>query len=331
MRLHRWSTSGGPVRRGLYYSFGSHAFARETAAVTAGIRTYQDRVDDGFELYQLRRHIHMLEKGLTMQPRRDSFALDYIESTVSTFCNFPYTAGAAGAEEHDWAASVLDAYFEATATASAPEIARARANYQQSRDGRDVVAQGPHEMGDAISPLAYEQLAQLAHARRSVRWYLPKEVDSGIIDRAVEVAVEAPTACNRQPYVFYILNDKETVAKAVDIPMGTRGYGHQIPGLAVIVGDLSAFFDERDRHLIYVDGCLAAMSFVLAMEAQGVATCCINWPDIPEKEQAMAKLLDLQPYQRVVMLVAFGYADPQGMVPRSIKGPLGDARKFVTL
>jgi nitroreductase len=273
----------------------------------------------------------MLEKGLTMQPRRDTFAVDFIETAVAAFINDEPRQDFTGLSEHDWAASVLDDYFEATKTSEAPQIVRARASYEAVRRALNIQPSGPHEAGTPNSPLTIEQLEKIAHDRRSVRWFLPEPVDSGIVDRAIRIALEAPTACNRQPYEFRVVTDPDSVAKVAEIPMGTAGYGQQLSGIVVIVGDLSAFFDERDRHLIYIDSCLAAMSFIMALQAQNVSSCCINWPDIRAREEAMAELLNLRPYQRVVMLVAFGYADPRGLVPRSVKGDLDGVRRAVTL
>jgi nitroreductase len=113
--------------------------------------------------------------------------------------------------------------------------------------------------------------------------------------------------------------------------MGTDGYEHQIPGLIVIVGNLAAFFDQRDRHLIYIDGCLAAMGLVYALEAQGVNSCCINWPDLPDREAQMRRLLGMKPYERVVMLIAYGYADTEALVPFSAKRQIKDIRSYRSL
>jgi nitroreductase len=149
-----------------------------------------------------------------------------------------------------------------------------------------------------------------------------------VIDKAVQIAAESPSACNRQPFEFRVFDDPELVQQVAEVPMGTGGYVHNIPCVAVLVGDLSAFFDERDRHLIYIDGCLAAMAFVLGLESQGVATCCINWPDIREREERMQQLLGLKQHERPVMLIAIGYADPNGKAPFSARRRLEDVRSY---
>jgi nitroreductase len=109
--------------------------------------------------------------------------------------------------------------------------------------------------------------------------------------------------------------------------MGTQGFSQGFPALAILVGDLSAYAEERDRHLIYIDGALAAMQFMLACETLGLSTCPINWPDIEELEQRMESLLGLKTHERPVMLISIGYADPEGGIPYSDKRSIEQLRR----
>src|SRR5690606_19543880 len=121
-----------------------------------------------------------------------------------------------------------------------------------------------------------------------------------LIDRALEVAVQAPSACNRQPYHFRIFDTPERVREIASIPMGTRGFSDNFPAVAVVVGEQRAYFDERDRHVIYIDASLASMGFILALESLGLASCCINWPDMEPQESRMKAALGLGPDERVI-------------------------------
>jgi nitroreductase len=82
---------------------------------------------------------------------------------------------------------------------------------------------------------------------------------------------------------------------------------------------LSAYPFERDRHLIYIDASLAAMQLMLAAETLGLATCPINWPDIKNAERRIRDVVDIKPHERVVMLTAIGYGDPDSGIPFSHK------------
>jgi len=61
------------------------------------------------------------------------------------------------------------------------------------------------------------------------------------------------------------------------------------------------------------------MQLMLAAETLGLATCPINWPDMEVAEKRIAKLIDLPAHERVVMLMAIGYGDPDSGVPYSQK------------
>jgi nitroreductase len=149
-----------------------------------------------------------------------------------------------------------------------------------------------------------------------------------MIDRAIEVAAQSPSACNRQPFEFRVIDDPELVRAVSVIPMGTAGYADNIPVFVVLVGQQRNYFDERDRHLIYIDGSLAAMGFVYALEAQGLSSCCINWPDVEDRERKMAALLKLEADERPVMCLAVGHPDPAGLVAYSQKKPVDQLRRY---
>ena len=66
------------------------------------------------------------------------------------------------------------------------------------------------------------------------------------------------------------------------------------------------------------------MQLLLALETQGLASCCINWPDIKYYEKKMSRALDLASYQRPVMLLAIGYPQADALVPYSAKKTAAD-------
>src|SRR5699024_6647568 len=147
-------------------------------------------------------------------------------------------------DELAWAHGVLHEYFGAVDHAH-PVVASAHARFEKSFPhfrtddrGRIPYARAHGER----SNIAYEDLLKLAMQRRSVRWYLPRPVPRELVDKALLVARQSPTACNRLPYEFRLFDDKDMVARVAAIPFGAAGYGHQIPTLAVVVGRLSHYF-----------------------------------------------------------------------------------------
>jgi nitroreductase len=319
----------------LYYGGLNLSFIREHRAVLAGRLQYRKNLTTAAESsVLLRRNIHRLEKGIIMRPRRSVFAADYIGETAEAY-RLVAECKLSGCESRDrveekWAFDVLSEYFSITDESNS-RINKARAFFRKlpSYSGDDEKKSKPYCRNlDQPVPVAYDSLLKLAEFRRSVRWFRQETVDRNLIDRAVAVAGYSPSACNRQPFHFRVFDDPQKVQEVIRIPMGTVGFSHNVPGVIAVVGSLDAYFDERDRHVIYIDSSLASMSLIYALETQGVSSCSINWPDMPSHEKRMAKTLGLKPYERVIMLIAFGYPDPEGMVPFSQKKPLGQLRSY---
>lgn len=298
------------------------AFWAEVSSVYTGIRRHQLDNELGRGEYFIRRHIHMLEKGLSMRPRRETFAEGYICELVKR-SGMAIASDALDSETEKWVRDVLDAYFEATSTSPSTILAAARRMYDQYRvPARSEGRLAPRPVGGVeVDPdiPTFAQLVSLTSARESVRWFQQMPVEREVVNAAVRVALESPSACNRLPYRFYVLDSPESAQQVASLVGGTAGYLANIQSLIAVVGDLSAYAHSRDRHLIYVDSGLSVMSLLLGFQAQGVSTCCINWPDLREPDRKISKILGLTSSQRTVMLVAYGYADPQGLVPSSGK------------
>jgi len=323
--------SSNRLAASLYYAFFRRNYAREQMAFLSGMKAYQQSVDSPTGTMALiRRNIHRLEKGLLMRPRRIPFAADYIGETVGAYVSASRSGMSIDLSEWTWATDVLREYF--TVHADVASMSQVKEQFSQAaavaaRDQR-LPAQIPYVRNLSDHPVSPASLLELAKKRRSVRWFLPLPVDRGIIDLAVEIGTLAPSACNRQPFEFRICDDPDLVRKVIDIPFGLQGYGHNVPAVVVVIGQQRHYFDERDRHLIYIDASLAVMGFLFALESQGIGTCCVNWPDIPQNETQMAALLNLSPDERPVMLIAFGHPDPEGMVACSTKKSLPQIRRY---
>ncbi len=332
------------VNRGFLESFGSNrvlthlfftvsplAFNREQSAVLRGRRNYyRNKSTSRTTHVELRRNVHRLEKGLIMRPRRDVFARDYITETIEFYetaaRQWRQAPGSMDQSEMEWAHDVLTEYFRVSARTDRT-VEAARARFEAVEYGAENTGKIPHPK-EMVSDISYDSLQLLAQQRRSVRWFEQKPVERELIDKALRVARQAPTACNRIPYEFRIFDDPALAREVAAIPFGSAGYSDNVPAVAVVVGKLESYFSPRDRHAIYVDSSLAAMQFILALETLGLSSSVINWPDFEPLEAKMQRRLSLDTSDRVVMLIAFGYAHDEGLVPYSAKKSLDTFRRY---
>jgi nitroreductase len=304
------------------YSREQHAF------VKAKYKNIRDVSNKGQYRSGLRRNIHRLEKGLIMRERRDVFGTGYIQDTVKKYVrevkkyNGSKQKQNVDLDEILWARDVLEKYF--ASVKKNPRIEKAKRIYKSiTLDLNGDSCKIPYiEEKRENSNLSYSDFYNLTLQRRSIRWFKDKKVPKELIDKALKAAVQSPSACNRIPYKFKIFNDPKLAKKIGKIPFGTSGYAYNIPAIAVLIGEMSNYKNPRDRHLIYVDSSLAAMTFMYALETLGVSSTAIHWPDFELLEIKMQKTLGLDVDQRPVMLIAFGYPDKKGQVPFSQKKPV---------
>lgn len=315
----------------LYYAIFSSVFIKEQQGAMLGVYSYYNNLGvEQVTSYLLRRNIHRLEKGLLMRPRRSVFAASFISETLDC-----YERAVVSYKSHDdlggkelvWAHDVLNEYFNVTDTNPVLNKAKVRfSRFPAVIDGSKCV---PYIRGlSQTPPISYDDLLSLSQRRRSVRWYLQQPVPRSLLDKAMIVASLAPSACNRQPFEFRIFDEPSLVKQVSALPGGAIGFYKNIPVIVVIVGKLEAYFSEEDRHLIYIDSSLAVMAFMNALETLGLSSCGINWHAGGSKDEEISKLLGLLPQEQVIMLVAVGYPDPEGMIAYSQKKELELLRKY---
>ena len=316
----------------LFYVF-NNSFGDEHKAVLKGRVAYQESLGSvGESCALLRRNIHRIEKGLIMKPRRSIFAEGFIEDTVICYRKSMLSAELS-VNEKKWATDVLDEYFGVVEDSRVIvkarnlfEEVRNKLNYKQDFKGATSLIDSG---GPEFKPYVYgqlpkvsikiDELEQLFLKRRSVRWYSDKQVPKSLVQKAANIASLAPSACNRQPYRFLFCNNKNKVVEIANCASGTGGFAGNLQSIIVVVGDLSAYQFERDRHLIYIDGSLGTMQLMLALETLGLSTCPINWPEIYANDKKIRNVVELKDYERVVMLLAVGYADSECGIPFSQK------------
>ena len=127
---------------------------------------------------------------------------------------------------------------------------------------------------------------EIAENRQSCRSYDPeREVEQEKLDRILESARLAPSACNGQPYLITVCrgNKAGLVAGAVQ-GMGMNKFASQAPVLLVISEEAyvkSAALGAKVKRNDYrsIDIGIAAAYLTAEATAQGLSTCILGWLD----------------------------------------------------
>lgn len=169
---------------------------------------------------------------------------------------------------------------------------------------------------------------ELFKGRYSVREYSDEPVDDNLITESIEIAMKAPSVCNRQASRVHILSDKEKIKKALNIQGGMTGYATP-PRLLIITTDSSNFLAITERNQVYIDGGLFAMSLLLALEYKALAACPLNAMFSIKKDKSLRQLIDLKPSENIIVLISVGNFKTRNNVPKSFRLSGQDISSFV--
>ncbi|NIM65363.1 MAG: NAD(P)H nitroreductase [Candidatus Latescibacteria bacterium] len=155
----------------------------------------------------------------------------------------------------------------------------------------------------------------LVKKRHSIRKYKPDPVPREMIEKCLEAARHAPTACNKQSWKFHIV-EGELKNRLVEVSLGgvfvPNKWASTVPVIAVIAMNLDLIIHRVggkvsgvDYHM--VDAGIAGEHFVLQATELGLGTCWIGWFN----KKAVKKLLDIPAGWDVPAMIGLGFPDEE--------------------
>lgn len=171
----------------------------------------------------------------------------------------------------------------------------------------------------------------LVKKRQSTRKYLNSAVKREDIEKCLEAARLAPSACNAQPWHFVVVDEPDLKAelgeKIFSGPYRMNAFAIGAPVLIIVVSEKSSFMAKigsafRGTAFYLIDIGIAVEHFVLAAEESGLGTCWIGW--FNEKEAK--RILGIPAGKKVDCVISLGYpAEPPR--PKN-RVPLEEMRSF---
>lgn len=158
-------------------------------------------------------------------------------------------------------------------------------------------------------------------SRRSVREFKPDRVSDEHIRRAVEIAIQAPSVCNRQSWRVRQFDNTKTMQAALDQQGGFRGY-KMPPKLLLVTSDLTAFVMAVERNQAFIDGGIFLMLLLLGLEQVGLGACPLNTAMSKDREAAARRILKIPDSEVFIAFVAVGHHDANVIVPISKRLPV---------
>jgi nitroreductase len=267
---------------------------------------------------------HKLEKGLCIGGPKRFFGLDPVQATCGLVERWRKVGFPTDDPIFIGALETLRSYRRRLIDTPAPVEHSARI-HELLNACLGAVPEVPHMATPKLhrrSSGVAETFDQLCRERRSVRAYSDEVVPLELLNGAITTAQFSPSACNRQPWRIHVFRDKAQIKRLLELQSGNAGFGHQLSTLLIIAADGQSFFDASERHEPYLDTGLFVMSLILALQARGLASCCLNWCVSPELDRLAHERGDLPEHERIVTYLAVGYAAEGALVPLSARRAL---------
>ncbi len=176
------------------------------------------------------------------------------------------------------------------------------------------------------------EFIELVKKRKSTRKYLFKPVPRDVLNRSLEAARLAPSACNSQPWYFIVVDDealKNKVAEAAFSGVHSlNSFAKSAPVLIIVLREKTKFFPMLAgwfQGISYdaVDLGIACEHFVLQAEEDGVGTCWLGWFN----ERAARKIIGLPAGKRIGAIISMGYPEKDEIMPKNRKS-IGEISRF---
>jgi len=177
------------------------------------------------------------------------------------------------------------------------------------------------------------QFLDLVRKRQSERTYSKKPVPRHVIERCLEAARLAPSACNSQPWTFLVVEGEaknRLAAAAFSGLYSMNSFAARAPVLVVVMTErltYAARLGGQIRGVQYslIDIGISCEHLILQAAEEGLGTCWLGWFN----EKGIKKVLGLPRAARIDVIISMGYPEADKLRDKNRKS-VDEVRRFLS-
>jgi nitroreductase len=152
---------------------------------------------------------------------------------------------------------------------------------------------------------------EIIKKRRSIRHFTSQNVEAEKIEALLHAAMYAPSAVNKQPWHFIVIDDRTVLNKIMEIHPHSKMFETANLGI-LICGDLQL----QHAHGYWIADCAAATeNLLLAATALELGSCWVGVYPREERMKDMKELFQLPSHVEAFALIAVGYPAEEKKTP----------------
>lgn len=276
------------------------------------------------------RQTHILEKGMSLANPKPKFGVQRAEELIgfiNEYANRGFSIEESVAVRN--AVCVLGAYLEFHKERGF-EPASVIAGYDKLK--KYCIGIDLHEYGikkTTRMEMSGGDLPELLSKRHSVRQFEQRSISQEDIEKSVQMAMRAPSACNRQSCKVYFYKDKTVNQKLGKLIAGNTGFESDIPHYLVVTSCQSSFYDVFERNQTYVDGGIFTMALVESLHYNGIASCILQNGEFKKKNIRFKEICkNIPENEKIILFIAVGYYPEEFTYATSHRKQLKDVLKI---
>jgi nitroreductase len=151
---------------------------------------------------------------------------------------------------------------------------------------------------------------EIIHQRKSVRNYTDQKVEKEKLEALVKAGMAAPTAVNKQPWAFVVIDDKEVLNQLGDaLPYAKMA--KKAGGAIIVCGDLSKALEGWEQEFWIQDCSAATQNILLAAESMGLGAVWTAAYPAKDRMKSVIDILNLPEHIIPLNVIPIGY--PKGI------------------
>ena len=148
------------------------------------------------------------------------------------------------------------------------------------------------------------ELRDVLLARRSVRKFEDRPVERELIDELLHAAMSGPSACNKQPWDFYVVTDGKKLGQ---LSSASRFTKHRAPLAIVVCGNLTRALPLKFSQYWIQDCSAATENILLRVTDLGLGAVWCGAHPQKHAEDAIRECLALSEKQIPLNIIFIGY------------------------
>lgn len=271
--------------------------------------------------YKILLKVHSLEKGMCL-PLQRPFGYEKCKDLIdylTTYKNLGYDLKTTA---YQMGNAIIEKWLNLYKNNGWPEtdnyliIKSYLKNSPMEIDKRIIVGCKVHIKPEIISE---NNFANVINSRYSVRDFSKKPLAEADVIECVEMAIKAPTACNRQMCKIYSIKNNTSKDLLTKELHGTGGFNISTVNYFVVTFDLAAFDFYGERNQGYLNSGLVAMNFANALHNKGIGSCFMQLGNTFDEEKRIKRTIGIPENERIAVILGTGYYKDESVIPCSCR------------